>query len=295
MTSITHHVQSGDVTLAVYEWSRLVDFASRPETLILIHGYPDSAEVWRGVASRLAKRFHVVTYDVRGTGQSSIPAERRAYGFDRLTADLDAVIAAISPDRAVHLVGHDWGGLQGWEAVFSLELQGRIASYTAATPSLDHVGFWFKRRLQSRTLTGLRQFVQRAVGSSYMGLLNLPWLPELTWRLGLSHAWPRVVAGLEGVPIMADPAQRKNGVSGLGLYRQNLISPLLSPKPRHTELPVQLLLMARDPFVPESLFAGMEEWAPKAISSTVDAGHWGILSQPEVVAETITRFVVSLA
>lgn len=43
-------------------------------TVLLVHGYPDSKEVWSEVATRLAENFHVVLYDIRGHGRSTAPA-----------------------------------------------------------------------------------------------------------------------------------------------------------------------------------------------------------------------------
>ncbi|WP_217694539.1 alpha/beta fold hydrolase [Serratia marcescens] len=61
-------VQSGDVKLAVY-----VSGSRRAPPLILVHGYPDSAAVWAPIRARLAKRYRVIAYDVRGAGASDAP------------------------------------------------------------------------------------------------------------------------------------------------------------------------------------------------------------------------------
>lgn len=53
---------TGGVELCVAE----LGDAGRP-TVVLVHGYPDSKEVWSDVAVRLAEHWHVVLYDVRGT------------------------------------------------------------------------------------------------------------------------------------------------------------------------------------------------------------------------------------
>ncbi|MCE0447781.1 alpha/beta fold hydrolase [Streptomyces tricolor] len=98
-------------------------------TVVLVHGYPDSKEVWSEVAARLAGRFHVVLYDVRGHGRSTAPRPLRGgFTLAKLTDDFLAVVDAVSPDRPVHLVGHDWGSVQSWEFVTVARTEGRIAS-----------------------------------------------------------------------------------------------------------------------------------------------------------------------
>lgn len=282
-------VQSGDVRLAVYRWG------ARPEsgapTLVLVHGYPDSAAIWQPLAKRLGRRFQVIAYDVRGAGRSSAPTGREAYRLDVLSADLRAVIDAVSPRRPVHLVGYDWGALQCWEAVLSGALEGRVASYSAAAPSLDHVARWFATRVNQPTPRHLIQLLGRALGSSYMMALQLPRVPEWAWRFGLGRLWPRIVEALESVAPPPSATQTADGIHGLGLYRANLIPALRQRRTRTTDVRGQLLVMTRDPFVPPALFDGMETSSPNFVRVELDAGHWAVCSQPALVARTISDFV----
>src|SRR5262249_26163868 len=77
-------VHSGDVRIAALR-------AGDPTgpTVVLVHGYPDTKEFWTPVMSRLATRFHVIAYDVRGAGASSAPVETAAYGYRCLGNDLE--------------------------------------------------------------------------------------------------------------------------------------------------------------------------------------------------------------
>lgn len=96
---------TGGVELCVAE----LGDAGKP-TVVLVHGYPDSKEVWSDVAVRLAEHWHVVLYDVRGHGRSTAPKPLRGgFTLEKLTDDFLAVIDTVSPDRPVHVVGHDWG------------------------------------------------------------------------------------------------------------------------------------------------------------------------------------------
>lgn len=284
-------LQSGAVTLALYTWG---EQQTRRPTVVLVHGYPDSAEVWAPVAEHLAERYFVEAYDVRGAGRSTAPRGSAAYALAHLVDDLAAVIAAISPEAPVHLVGHDWGALQGWEALGSERLRGRIASYSTAAPALDHVGLWFHRQLQPPTPRKLAAFFGQLLGSSYMLAFQLPLLPELAWTLGLGRQWPRLLGLIEGLRAEARPTQTADGRHGLGLYRANLLPRLLRPQPKHTEVPVQLLLMRRDRFVPAHMFEGVEDWAPVRRRTELDAGHWASLSHPRAFAAAIDSFVQSI-
>lgn len=61
-------VHTGGIDLCVAE----LGDEGRP-TIVLVHGYPDSKEVWTDIAGQLADQWHVVLYDVRGHGRSTAP------------------------------------------------------------------------------------------------------------------------------------------------------------------------------------------------------------------------------
>ncbi len=143
--TIERHIRGAGLDLAVTERG---DPAH--STVLLVHGFPDTSVVWEPLALILAERFHVVTYDVRGAGHSDIPANRADYALPLLVDDLAAVADAVSPAKPVHLVAHDWGSIQGWEAVTEDRLAGRFASYTSISgPPLDHAALWARRHRTS--------------------------------------------------------------------------------------------------------------------------------------------------
>lgn len=282
-------IDADDVQLSIYEWGKS---SPQLQTIILIHGYPDDASVWNTLADQLALTHHVVAYDVRGAGLSSAPLSSKGYRFEYLIADLDHVIRAVSPNQKVHLVGHDWGALQGWEAVFDQKTQEKIQSYTTLAPSLDHVGMWFHQQI--RSLQPRQQFlaVKQLFSSSYMAFFNLPMIPELSWKTALAKRWSSILSILEKVEIDSPPHQLRNGVNGLALYRKNLIKSLISPKVRTTNVPVHLISMTNDPFVPQHFLVGLEKNVDAHFHRTdIAAGHWGILSQPHAIADSIVQFV----
>jgi len=127
-------VDAGDVRLAAY-----VSGPRDAPPIVLVHGYPDSAAVWERVRAQLDSRYRVISYDVRGAGASEAPAARDGYRIERLAADLCAVVNAICGEQPFHLVGHDWGSIQSWEAVTDPQFKGRIRS--ARVPLTKNVGW----------------------------------------------------------------------------------------------------------------------------------------------------------
>lgn len=287
-------VRTGGVELCVAE----LGDPGRP-TVVLVHGYPDSKEVWSEVAPRLAGRFHIVAYDVRGHGRSTAPRPLRGgFTLEKLTDDFLAVVDAVSPDRPVHLVGHDWGSVQSWEFVTVGRTAGRIASFTSVSgPSLDHFGHWINRRVKRPTPRRVGQLLGQGAKSWYVYLLHTPVLPELAWRGPLGRAWPRILERLERTPGDGYPTAslRSDAAHGAWLYRDNVRRRLRSPRAdAYADVPVQLVTPLEDAFLSEGLSEDLEQWAPRLTRRTLPARHWVPRSRPDQLAAWISDFVTSV-
>ncbi|XUL89558.1 SDR family oxidoreductase [Streptomyces galilaeus] len=286
-------VRTGGVELCVAE----LGDTSNP-TVVLVHGYPDSKEVWSEVASRLADRFHVVLYDVRGHGRSTAPQPLRGgFTLEKLTDDFLAVADAVSPDRPVHLVGHDWGSVQSWEFVTVARTKGRIASFTSMSgPSLDHFGHWINKRLTRPTPRRVGQLLGQGAKSWYVYLLHTPVLPELAWRGPLGKRWPKILERVEKVPRGDYPTSSLplDAAHGAWLYRDNVRARLRRPRPdAYAHARVQLITPLGDAFLSERLYDGLEEWAPELVRRTLPAKHWIPRTRPDQLASWITEFVTA--
>ncbi|MCT9090426.1 SDR family oxidoreductase [Streptomyces sp. ASQP_92] len=286
-------VRTGGVELCVAE----LGDASQP-TVLLVHGYPDSKEVWSEVAKRLADRFHVVLYDVRGHGRSTAPSPLRGgFTLEKLTDDFLAVADAVSPDRPVHVVGHDWGSVQGWEFATVERTEGRIASFTSMSgPSLDHFGHWIKQRMSRPTPRKAAQLLGQGAKSWYVYLLHTPVLPELAWRGPLGKRWPKILQRVEKVPADGYPTASlpQDAAHGAWLYRDNVRARLRRPRTdAYAHVPVQLITPLDDAFLSPKLYAELEQWAPHLIRRTLPAKHWVPRTRPDQLAAWITEFVRS--
>lgn len=90
----------------------LVD-GNADDTLVMLHGWPDSAALWQGTVDALSDRWRCVRFTLPGFG----PAGRGPVSVQAMTATLARIIDAVSPARPVTLVLHDWGCLFGYHYV----------------------------------------------------------------------------------------------------------------------------------------------------------------------------------
>ena len=75
-------------------------------TLVLLHGYPQTGQMWHKVSPTLMKRFNLIIPDLRGYGDS----EKARSGFDKKTMAKDiACLASELGHETFFLMGHDRG------------------------------------------------------------------------------------------------------------------------------------------------------------------------------------------
>jgi NAD(P)-dependent dehydrogenase (short-subunit alcohol dehydrogenase family)/pimeloyl-ACP methyl ester carboxylesterase len=272
-TVLASSVKSGDLRLHVTEQGD----PSAP-AVVLVHGYPDNSSIWDGVAERLAGRFRVVRYDVRGCGESEAPKDRRDYTLDQLAADLAAVVRAVSPTSPVHLVAHDWGSIQSWHAVTDPAYAELFASYTSISgPDLDHIAHWMRSNVRrGRMGAALRQMLH----SWYIGFFQIPVLPELAMR------FPLILRRLH-----AKPRDARNGIQ---LYRVNMLGRLSQPGERRTAVPVQQIALTRDAYVTPALVAAAEPFCDQLWRRELPFSHWAPREHPGAIAEFVSDFVAHI-
>jgi pimeloyl-ACP methyl ester carboxylesterase len=262
-------VPSGGVELAVWVSGDRPEHDRTAATVVAVHGYPDTHSLWEPLVRQLPPHLRVVAYDVRGAGESGAPADRKGYAVARLVEDLVAVLdATLGSTARVHLLGHDWGSVQLWEAVLAEgsdpRLSGRLASFTSISgPSLGQFAAFLRSiRRPGRVAPVAMQLLR----SSYLGLFLLPGLPQLAMG---------AVAG-------------RTGANGVDLYRANVS---VRPRPAVTKVPVQLVVPIRDLFLSPAVYAEAGHWTEQLERVDLDAGHWAPRTHPVQLAALVSSFV----
>jgi len=98
-------------------------------TIVLVHGWVCSLEMWLYQIRALAADHRIVAYDLRGHAASA-PAASGEYSMDALAADLDAVLGACVPlGRRAVVVGHSMGAMSvvAWAGAHADEVRRRLA------------------------------------------------------------------------------------------------------------------------------------------------------------------------
>jgi pimeloyl-ACP methyl ester carboxylesterase len=234
------------------------------ETVILLHGYPQSAASWRETMEWLAGRgYRSIAPNLRGYSPGANPPEASAYSMGHLVGDVLGIADAQGVER-FHLVGHDWGGALAWAVAGAHPT--RLLSLTVL--STPHT---------AALLETLRRPTTQSLRSAYMRFFRIRRVPEA--MLNFANLTP---AGL-GLQLTRLPRsawrrdraqlQRVGGLHGpLNWYRGAAKG---SMRPQRTTVPTMYIWGRRDPF----LGRHAAELTAKYVTGPyrfeeISAGHW---------------------
>ena len=134
---------------------------SGAQTLVFIHGWPDSYRLWDATVAGLQDRYRCVRFSLPGYDLAK-PAQSPSLAD--VTRQIKAVIDAVSPDAPVTLVLHDWG------CTFGYEFMGRHPERVARAVAVD-IGN-HNHGAYLRSLTG----AQKGAIFRYQSWLALAWV-----------------------------------------------------------------------------------------------------------------------
>jgi pimeloyl-ACP methyl ester carboxylesterase len=84
------------------------------ESVVLLHGFPQTARAWSGQIDALAAAgYRAVAFDQRGYSPGARPRDDTAYRVGALADDVLGIADTLGLGRC-HVVGHDWGGFIAW-------------------------------------------------------------------------------------------------------------------------------------------------------------------------------------
>lgn len=206
MTVTEHTVVSGGVRLNVA-------VAGEGPPVLLLHGFPDSWQLWRHQVDALTAAGHLVLApDLRGFGASGRPDAVLDYRMPSLLADIRSVLAHFGVERTA-VVGHDWGAAIAWS--FASRFPEQVDRL--AVLSVGHPGAAIAAGIEQRQLSWyMLWFLHEGVAESV--------LPADGWAAYRQWAWAGRPAGSDvdmdrQIAHLSRPGAL---TAALNLYRANI-------------------------------------------------------------------------
>ena len=119
------------------------------QSLLMVHGIPTNASLWRHVQARLQDRYATYAMDMVGYGQSSMPLDQFEHTLTNQAEAIKGVIEALGLKGKVVLVGHDHGG--GASQIFA----SKYCDYISRLVLVNPVSFDYWPVLEVEAFNGL--------------------------------------------------------------------------------------------------------------------------------------------
>jgi pimeloyl-ACP methyl ester carboxylesterase len=254
-----------------------VHTAGAGPAILLLHGFPDSNALWRGVAPLLVSAgYRVIAPDQRGFGASDAPPGTANYRIECIVRDAIRLLDALDIEEA-HLVGHDWGAVIGW--FLAGEHPERFRSLTAV--SVGHPRAYANAGPEQKR-KGLYTFLFQLRGLAEWYLARNDFANFRKWVRNYPETehWVR------------DLSRPGRLTAALNWYRANLRRILMAPHPR-CPIPVLGIWSSRDFALAESQMLRSAEFVDGSwrYERLEGLSHWIPLEAPQELSRLLLRFV----
>ena len=256
--------------------------------LILLHGFPEFWYSWRHQIPVLAEHFTVVALDLRGYNDSDKPADVTAYTMAALVEDIVGVITGLGHEQCV-LVGHDWGGAIAWNVAYTHPNNvAKLVILNCPHPQ--------------RFLDGLSSSPLQWLRSAYIGLFQLPLLPEILLQANdyqlIAQSFEAMASDRNAIRetdiqaykiAVAKPGALK---AALNHYRNLLNLDLWQKTWSVLAIPTLMIWGEEDPAFESALAEDTEEYVRDFhLRFIANCGHWVTQEKPDQVNQYIAEFL----
>jgi len=161
------------------------------EPVLLVMGTGGDHTLWDVTHPAYSDRYHVITYDHRGTGQSTTPADPAAYTMRILADDAVALLDALEIDRA-HVSGLSLGSAVTQEIAINHPERVLSAQLHCTWAKTDE---WLHRLFDSMAYPVERDDMAAFVRQAFMWVMSPAYLTER----------PEDVAAIERAYLLDNP------------------------------------------------------------------------------------------
>ncbi|HLH72604.1 MAG TPA: alpha/beta hydrolase [Chloroflexota bacterium] len=256
--------------------------AGQGTPVILLHGFPDTSELWRRQIDALVRAgFRVIAPDLRGRGKTERPPNVADYALPLIVQDVAALLTALGIQRA-HVVGHDWGAAVAW--LFAAFLPDRVDHLVAI--SVGYPGAASRPKLEDLQKGWYRLLLQ------FEGIAE-----ELIQQDGWYLFRELLHGGGDEELYIASLSEPGALTAGFNWYRANLPPERLlsAPELPPVKAPTLGIWSTGDLYLTERgmLASAAKVTGPWKYVRIEDASHWIPLDKPDLLNQLLLEFLSS--
>ncbi|MGS2616282.1 alpha/beta fold hydrolase [Micromonospora sp. LZ34] len=258
--------------------------------LICLPGGPMQAAAYLGDLGGLSAHRSLVLLDLRGTGESAVPADPGSYRCDRQVADVEALRVHLGLDR-LDLAAHSAGATLA--LLYAARHPDRVGRLALVTPSPRAVGLEVTD-LDRRQVAELRRG-EPWFPAAFAAFERI-WLGQATaadWAAIAPFLWGRWDAASQA--HVADEASQRNAEAAAAYYSPGAVDPeAVRSALARLQAPVLLIAGEYDVSLPPKRVAEYAGLFPRAeLAVQPGGGHYSWLDDPEWFVQAMVGFLAN--
>jgi pimeloyl-ACP methyl ester carboxylesterase len=240
------------------------------KTIVLLHGYIESLNVWEEFSEALSKKYKVISIDLPGHGSSDTVSTVHTMKY--MAETVNAVIEHLGEDK-VFMIGHSMGGYVTMEFVenYSQKLEGYCLFHS--TPLADTEE---KKAVRERLIESIRSGKKVLLAKEHVEKTfakeNIEKYREQIGFLkviAVNTTAEGTIAALEGMKLRADHRKKFS----------------------KSKIPVMWILGEKDNFIEKDIYKKIDLPEKIKIVFLSNSGHQGYIEEKEKSLEEIQKFV----
>ncbi|AKU21699.1 alpha/beta fold hydrolase [Massilia sp. NR 4-1] len=243
------------------------------ETIVMIHGWPDTLKLWDGQVAALKAHYRCARFTLPGYDLSQ---PTRSWSLDELMAIFLNIVRQVSPDRKVILMLHDWG------CVFGYQFYMRHPQLVSRIVGVD-IGD-----------AGSRAHTSTLGWRAKLGILLYQLWLAAAWKIGGSTGDDMTRNMARKMKVSTDPAHIGAAMNypyhavWTGGYRDSV--------PFKPTVPLLFAYGTRKPFMFHSAaWADALNGKPHSKALAFDTGHWVMLGKREEFNAAVLKWLAESA
>lgn len=245
------------------------------DTILLLHGWPQTAYTWRFLIPKLSDNFKVIALDLPGTGESG-PAN--AYDTKTIAAVISQFIEKTGTGP-VHLVGHDVGA---WiSTTFALYFGEQLKSLTVIDAGIP--GLMPEAVFSPQNAAKIWQFYFHAIADMPELLTKGKEKEYLNWYFSTKSYVKKAITEND-LDIYVDAFREKHGFDYYRSFNQSAIENLEADQ----KIQIPVLAVGAQYAIGDGIGIALREVSDHVTSCIItDCGHYVPEERPEELTEQI--------
>ena len=239
-------------------------------TIVLLHGYLETKEIWTDFAIELAKKFKVIVPDLPGHGNSDLP--NTDLSVEKMAESVKIILDHENIDNCF-MVGHSMGA---YVALAFLDLYPQYLAALSLFHSSPYADTEDKRKNRDREINIIKQGKKKQV---YTAHFPKTFATENTQKFASE------------INIMNEKAKNMDNKGIIAALNAMKARPDRSELLANTKIPIQFIIGEKDNFIPMSILEKLKLPENSELVVLENSGHMGFIEEKENALQAIEGFL----